>query len=322
LLQIREWAARARTHPDSKAGELIAWLHRTIKPGGAWSMQRVIIFTEYRATQKWLHDLLEREGLAEPERLLTLYGGMKTEDRERIKAAFQADPRESKVRILLATDAASEGIDLQNHCARLIHYEIPWNPNRMEQRNGRIDRYGQRAREVLVYHFVGAGYDAHSPSAVRLPGDLEGDLEFLLRAARKVETIREDLGKVGPVIAMQVEEAMLGKRTFLDTAPGREETPLRSILAMERRLRDRVAELHNQLQQTKRDLRLSPDNIRHVVSVGLALAGQPPLIPAMAPGLCYAGLPGPKGPAGGPDRGAGPSFAGPSFRAGPDPSGR
>ena len=106
---------------------------------------------------------------------------------------------------------------------------------------------------------------------------------------------------------MQVEEAMLGKRMLLDTAAaGREETPLRSILAMERRLRDRVAELHNQLQQTKRDLRLSPDNIRHVVSVGLALAGQPPLIPAMVPGLCYAGLPGPKGPARGPGRRRGP----------------
>ena len=61
---------------------------------------------------------------------------------------------------------------------------------------------------MLVYHFVGAGYESHAPSAVRLPGDLEGDLEFLLRAARKVETIREDLGKVGPVIAMQIEEAM------------------------------------------------------------------------------------------------------------------
>ena len=60
------------------------------------------------------------------------------------------------MRILLATDAASEGIDLQNHCPRLIHYEIPWNPNRLEQRNGRIDRHGQQAAEVLIYHFVGS----------------------------------------------------------------------------------------------------------------------------------------------------------------------
>src|SRR5205807_1530180 len=111
--------------------------------------RRVIVFTEYRATQKWLQDLLAREGLASGERLMTLFGGMDQDQRERIKAAFQANPVASPVRILLATDAASEGIDLQNHCARLIHYEIPWNPNRLEQRNGRIDRHGQRAPEVL-----------------------------------------------------------------------------------------------------------------------------------------------------------------------------
>ncbi len=68
------------------------------------------------------------------------------------------------VRILLATDVASEGLDLQNFCSRLIHYEIPWNPNRMEQRNGRIDRHGQRADKILIYHFVGAGYKERDPA--------------------------------------------------------------------------------------------------------------------------------------------------------------
>ncbi len=53
-------------------------------------------------------------------------------EREAVKAAFQADPTRTPVRILLATDAAGEGLDLQNHCRYLIHYEIPWNPNRLE----------------------------------------------------------------------------------------------------------------------------------------------------------------------------------------------
>jgi SNF2 family DNA or RNA helicase len=88
LAQMRTWAETARTRPDSKAARLIAWLHQTIKPDGAWSNRRVIIFTEYRATQKWLHDLLERTGLATPGRLLTFYGGMRTGEREAIKAAF------------------------------------------------------------------------------------------------------------------------------------------------------------------------------------------------------------------------------------------
>ena len=54
----------------------------------------------------------------------------------------------------MATDAASEGIDLQNYCSRLIHYEIPWNPNRLEQRNGRIDRHGQ-ASDVYRFDCIG-----------------------------------------------------------------------------------------------------------------------------------------------------------------------
>ncbi len=279
LAQMRTWAATARTNPDSKAARLIAWLHQTIKPDGAWSNKRAIIFTEYRATQKWLHDLLEREGLATSGRLLTLYGGMRTEEREAIKAAFQADPREAEVRILLATDAASEGIDLQNHCARLIHYEIPWNPNRLEQRNGRIDRHGQRAPQVSIYHFVSSSYHQRSLAEADLPiGELDADLEFLLRAVLKVESIREDLGKVGPVIAEQVEEAMLGRRRRLDTASAEgNAAPLRSLLKFERRLKEQIERLHDQLQESRRELDLTPEHVQAVVEIALELAGQPPL---------------------------------------------
>jgi len=278
LTQMRQWAAMARTRPDSKAATLIDWLHRTIKPGGVWSPERVIIFTEYRATQKWLHDLLERAGLAGPGRLLTLYGGMKPEERELIKAAFQADPRESNVRILLATDAASEGIDLQNHCHRLIHYEIPWNPNRLEQRNGRIDRHGQRAQEVNIYHFVSSKFrDANVETALNV-GELDDDLEFLMRAALKVESIREDLGKVGPVIADQVEEAMLGKRRALETHTAEEKAgTLRSLLKMERRLKEQIEKLHEQLQESRQELHLTSEHVQAAVETALELAGQPPL---------------------------------------------
>ena len=160
---------------------------------------------------------LPPKGFSGNDRLMTMYGGMDSEQREAVKAAFQTAPDKSPVRILLATDAASEGFDLQNFCCRLIHYEIPWNPNRMEQRNGRIDRHGQR-HNPLVFHFVGKGYKEREKLDVDVPvGELEGDLEFLMRAVRKVEAIREDLGKVGPVIADQVQEAMLGQRKRLDT---------------------------------------------------------------------------------------------------------
>ena len=278
LKELAEYGHAASMRPDSKAQSLIDWLETNIRPDGVWNNERVIIFTEYRATQKWLYDLLAREGYVADDRLLMMYGGMPNEDRERIKAAFQASTEESPVRILLATDAASEGINLQNHCSKLIHCEIPWNPNRMEQRNGRIDRHGQKAAEVQIFHFVGKGFDA--AKAVPSVGDLEADLEFLMRAVLKVETIREDLGKVGPVIATQVEEAMLGQRDRLDTGQAeREAEPVRRMLKFERDLRKQLEKLVDQLKETKQELRLSPENIENVVKVGLSLAGQPPLIP-------------------------------------------
>ncbi|MGH7335734.1 MAG: DISARM system SNF2-like helicase DrmD, partial [Candidatus Rokuibacteriota bacterium] len=283
--QMREWGAATVVRPDSKARELIRWLNDTIRPRGAWSDRRVIIFTEYRATQKWLQERLAIEGLAGGERLLTLYGGMDTETRERVKAAFQADPGIAPVRILLATDAASEGIDLQRHCSLLIHFEIPWNPNRMEQRNGRIDRHGQR-EEVFVHHFVGQGYQARADREPLAPGELEGDLEFLMRAAVKVEQIRSDLGTVGQVIADQVQEAMLGKRRQLQTeAAEKKAEPVRTLLRFERRLREQIAEHLEQLHETRRELRLSPENIQTVVETALSLAGQPPLREATLAGI-------------------------------------
>ena len=104
---------------------------------------------------------------------------MDQDEREKVKAEFQTNPKDADVRILLATDAASEGIDLQNFCNRLIHVEIPYNPNVMEQRNGRIDRYGQKESEVLIWHPVDGG-DV---------GDeiIGGYMEDIIRALRKLE---------------------------------------------------------------------------------------------------------------------------------------
>ncbi len=277
LKRLLDWARITRSRPDSKTQALLEWLEREIRPGGTWGQGRVILFTEYRATQKWLMDQLAVRGLTEGERVMLLYGGMPTDKREAIKAAFQASPTDSPVRILLATDAASEGIDLQNHCHRVVHLEIPWNPNRLEQRNGRIDRYGQKSNP-LVFHFVSRGYQRARYLETR-PGELDADLEFLFRAAVKIDQIRQDLGKVGPVIADQVEEAMLGRRSRLDTTQAEKDAaPVRRMLRFERDLRARIQALREQLDETRKALRLAPENIRHVVEIALEIAGQPPLI--------------------------------------------
>lgn len=278
LRSLRDRAGVAAGQADVRARVLIEWLERTVRPGGRWGDARVIVFTEYRATQKWLHDLLAHHGFGAGDRLALLYGGMDTARREAVKHAFQTHPDKAAVRILLATDAASEGIDLQNHCHQLLHYEIPWNPMRLEQRNGRVDRRGQRAAEVLVHHFVPRGYEKGREDLQQPAGRLEGDLEFLARAVEKVETIRRDLGRVGPVIADQVEEAMLGGRQRLDTvAAERQGTDARRRITFDRKLAEELRRLSADLQETREQLRLTPENILHVVQTGLAVAQRPAL---------------------------------------------
>ncbi len=283
LQDLSTRARQAVNRPDSKTAELLRWLEVTLRPGGRWNDERVILFTEYRATQNWLHGILAHHGFAVDERLELLYGGMDEDDRERIKAAFQSDPAQSKVRILLATDMASEGIDLQNHCHRLIHIEIPWNPNVLEQRNGRIDRHGQKFAPE-IFHFVGADYRQNVGDANTRPGDLDGDLEFLMVAAKKIQLIGSDLfGKVSPVIARQVEEAMLGKRRDIDTSRAEKEAePIRRLLSFQRKLAEEVARLRRTLDESREELHITPESVRRVVEVALRLARQPALRPVDA----------------------------------------
>ena len=277
LERLSAWGGKERNRADSKANALLHWLDGHLKTDGRWNEKRVILFTEYRATHSWLHQILASHGYG-GERLMFLHGGMATDEREKVKAAFQASPDVAPVRVLLATDAASEGIDLQNHCNYLIHLEIPWNPNVMEQRNGRIDRHGQKEDAVFIWHPVGKGFIPQTVSEARKPGDIEGDHEYLMRAVMKVNAIREDLGSVGPVIAKQIEEAMLGKRIRMNTeAAETEASKTRKILSSEKRLRERISRLHEKLLEAKNDFHLSPERIANAVEVALELAEKPPL---------------------------------------------
>lgn len=283
LDQLTAWAETNKNCADSKAKSLLAWLEDHLKSNGQWNDKRVILFTEYRATHAWLNQILAANGYA-GDRLMSLHGGMDTPERETVKAAFQASPKDSPVRILLATDAASEGIDLQNHCNYLIHIEIPWNPNVMEQRNGRIDRHGQKEGSVFIWHPVGKGFSPNDVAAK--PGDIKGDHEYLMRAVLKIGRIREDLGSVGPVIAKQIEEAMIGKRSQMDTAAAEAKADqAKKFIAAEKRLQERIARLHSKLMEAKNDFHLSPQHITRAVNVALKLAEKPALKPAALSGV-------------------------------------
>ncbi len=198
---------------------------------------------------------------------------MDPDERERIKGDFQKPPGLHPVRILLATDTASEGIDLQETCHRLVNYDIPFNPNRLEQRAGRIDRYGQHHRPQ-VRHFVGAQW-ATAPA-----GSADADLDFLTRVAIKVATMREDLGSVNPVLAAAVERRMLGRPDpafRIDAVQPK--AAVRRALTVERQLRAEADRLRDTLAGSARELHSTPADVERVVRVGLGLGRQSPLRP-------------------------------------------
>lgn len=283
LDRMRAWAQEASHRPDSKAGAIVDWIEANLKPNGRWNERRVILFTEYRTTHRWLQEILAARGFG-GDRLGLIHGGMDQEEREKIKAAFQTNPSDAAIRILLATDAASEGIDLQNYCDSLIHVEIPYNPNVMEQRNGRIDRHGQKASEVLIWHPVDGG------AAV---GDsFGGHSDDIIRALTKLEAMRQDMGSVNPVIAPQMAGLIEGSRRELDTREAEiRAARSRRFVRTETQLKDRIARLHDRLEETQKEFHLSPDRIYAAVKTALALESKPPLevfeLPGALPGTVF-----------------------------------
>ena len=162
---------------DARFDALCVLVEDLLRENGDWrDDERLIVFTEYKTTLDYIVRRLR--GRYEDKRILTLFGGMDEVERDLIKNAFN-DPAQA-VRILLATDAAAEGLNLQRTARYMLHFDCPWNPSKLEQRNGRLDRHGQ-ARDVTIHHFV---------------SDQDQDLQFLAHVIRKADEIREDLGSV------------------------------------------------------------------------------------------------------------------------------
>jgi SNF2 family DNA or RNA helicase len=128
-----------RSGTDKKWEELSSLLQNHAEMFDAHGHRRkMVIFSEHRDTVNYLTERL-RALLGAPEALVTVHGGMGREERTKAQEAFKQD---KDVLILLATDAAGEGINLQR-AHLMVNYDLPWNPNRLEQRFGRIHRIGQ-----------------------------------------------------------------------------------------------------------------------------------------------------------------------------------
>lgn len=151
--------------------EKLVRLRKLLSEQGALEKgEKLVIFTEHRDTLDYLQQKLENNGY----KVATIHGKKDVDERRQAQIEFA---KQDGAQVLLATDAAGEGINLQ-FCRLLVNWDIPWNPNRLEQRMGRIHRYGQK-REVLVFNMVAMN-------------TREGMV--LHRLLNKLDTIRDQMG--------------------------------------------------------------------------------------------------------------------------------
>ena len=223
--------------------------------------ERIVVFTEYKTTLDYLLSRLAVDLADDGSRIRSLFGGMASDERERVKKAF--NDAGNPVRVLLGTDAASEGLNLHQTARLLLHFDIPWNPSRLEQRNGRLDRHGQ-ARDVTVFHFT---------------SDDDVDLKFLGHVVAKAHTIREDLGSMGEIFDEAFSRRFVGDAEVTDVLNGIDAgIQWKRTQNKQSDLQEMVAEpslsvTGSELAHLQRRIGLTPDNVRRVLDVAVRSAG-------------------------------------------------
>jgi hypothetical protein len=263
----REAVTEQNPKADARFDSLVSLIDELLRNNGEWrDDERLVVFTEYKTTLDYLVRRLRKR--YEDDRILTLFGsggkgGMDEVDRDLVKNAFN-DPSHS-VRILVATDAAAEGLNLQGTARYLLHFDCPWNPSRLEQRNGRLDRHGQ-ARDVTIHHFV---------------SNQDPDLRFLSHVLRKADEIREDLGSANELFDEAAHRKLVDGESLasvqsdldrrLEAARGRATIQADDTVGTDK-------EGLEKLQAIASEIDLDPSALRETLEAGMAIhAGRPQL---------------------------------------------
>ncbi len=262
-------ACAADVVADARLCALETHIDERLRDGATWKRdERLVIFTEYLATLDYLRARL-RQKYGDGDWLLTLYGGMNDAERDAVKRVFN-DPS-GPARILVATDAAGEGLNLQRAARYLLHWDIPWNPARMEQRNGRLDRHGQQ-RDVHIFHF-----DSTDDSSMR----------FLGKVLRKRSQTREDRVVTDEIFA----DAILAHFAEEEDGEASEER-LERVIGQARAVNAEAiddlstgkplpgAEDLEHLEALKAELDLSPQSLRETLETALAIEARRPRLEA------------------------------------------
>jgi superfamily II DNA or RNA helicase len=183
LQRLANRASKLKGAGDLKLQGLIKPLRKLIEDG-----YNPIIYCLYIATANYLAEQLNAEFAKRDLKVVAVTGERSEEEREQLIEELSQSPR----RILVATDCMSEGINLQRSFDAVIHYDLPWNPNRLEQREGRVDRYGQPASQVRTIIYYGQNN----------PID-EAVLKVLLRKARAIHR------QLGITVAVPVDSGSI-----------------------------------------------------------------------------------------------------------------
>ncbi len=294
LTEMERVAEQGRGIPDARTLKLIDWIKSNMCPGVRvpgepclqpnthWTDIRLLIFTEYEDTRRYLVEML-RAAIADTHlaeyRIEVFHGPTPSDKREAIKRAFNLPPSEHPVRILVATDAAREGLNLQAHCYNLFHFDLPWNPSRLEQRNGRIDRKLQPSSEVYCHYFF---YEQRLEDRV------------LQALVRKTKIIRQELGSLSEVLESQLAESLrqgirhhdIEKlRRKIDEAqlnPEKRATAEEELESTRRRqieVKEDIDHLRSRINDARKWIGFDTEALREAVSCSLELLGVDPLRP-------------------------------------------
>lgn len=292
LQEMVRIANEARSQPDAKTLKLIEWIrqHQCLgltpgdpdtQSGAKWTDTRVIIFTEWEASLTYLKNMLTHAiaGTDQADARIEIYRGSTGSDRrEAIKAAFNAPPSEEPIRILLATDAAREGLNLQAHCHHLFHYDVPWNPGRIEQRNGRIDRKLQQQPQVFCHYFFykQRPQDRVLNALVRKTATIEDELGSLAQVLEKRLISKLEFG----ITKDRVDELTAGiENESLTDQQKASSDELEQIRDRQDELKAQIHLLENRITQARRWINYSHEAFEQALSCSLRLAHFTPLAP-------------------------------------------
>lgn len=224
--------------PDAKAEALLEWIYRLQQEETDPDL-KLLIFTEFVPTQEMLYEFLTERGI----KAVRLNGSMSIEERKQVQTKFA-----NEARVLVSTDAGGEGLNLQ-FCHVVINYDIPWNPMRLEQRIGRVDRIGQ-AHPVRALNFV-------------LDDTVEHRVQEVLEEKLKIILTEFGVDKTGDVLdSVQAEQLFDDLYIEAIRSPENLEAKAETVI---REVREQAQRGKEQALVTSSEQRLDPEAARHVL---------------------------------------------------------